>query len=343
MFSFKYRYIFIILLGVYSYLNILVTGGDRLFGFAIPESLFIAIILALVLLIWEANRLIENYRHKIHWMSLDKINPLVLQFVGSIVLVSLVAVLPVVALNRFYNVAADPMMFPVKLSFGFTFRVNLFLNCVNAIVFYMDKYKQSQLEAEQLKKQSIEARFDALRNQINPHFLFNSFNVLSSLVYKDADASSKFIEQLSNVYRYLLYNQDQKLIRLRDELEFIDSYIYLLKIRFQENVSIIQRIPEEMKELFIAPATLQMLMENAIKHNVVSKKNPLEIRIEVIDSHIEVANNFQPKEVKEPSTNLGLQNIRNRYDFLVGKDAVSIRNGREFVVRIPLIELDIKE
>lgn len=208
----------------------------------------------------------------------------------------------------------------------------------------MNKYKMVQVEAEQLKKQSIEARFDALRSQINPHFLFNSLNVLSSLVYRDPDTSARFIEQLSNVYRYLLYNQDQKLIPLREELEFINSYYYLLKMRFQENINIAHEIPETKKDYYIAPATLQLLIENAIKHNVVSKKNPLEIKIYIENgkpeiNKIVVENNLQPKPVQETSSKLGLKNIKSRYTFLAGREGVEVITQPNFVVKVPLIKL----
>lgn len=208
----------------------------------------------------------------------------------------------------------------------------------------MNKYKVVQIEAEQLKKQSIEARFDALRSQINPHFLFNSLNVLSSLVYRDPDTSARFIEQLSNVYRYLLNNQDQKLIPLREELEFINSYYYLLKMRFQENLNIAHEIPETKKDYYIAPATLQLLIENAIKHNVVSKKNPLDIKIYIENgkpeiNKIVVENNLQPKPVQEASSKLGLKNIKSRYTFLAGREAVEIITAPNFIVKVPLIKL----
>ena len=102
----------------------------------------------------------------------------------------------------------------------------------------MNRLKQTQLQAEEFKKISIEAKFEALRNQINPHFLFNCFNVLSTLVYRDADTSAKFIEQLSNVYRYLLDNQEKKVVPLADELKYINAYLFLLKIRFEENIAV---------------------------------------------------------------------------------------------------------
>ena len=340
MFGVRYRYLFVLLLAVYSFFNIKFTEGDRLFDYELSDTLLIFVLSALVLLIWESNRLIQILLERATNRLPKRIHPLLIQFISSVVVVLLLASLATYSLIGFLGYATSTFALNFKLALGFSFRVNLFLNSINAIVFYMNKSRKSQLEAERFKKQSVEARFEALRNQINPHFLFNCFNVLSTLVYKDADTSARFIEQLSNVYRYLLYNQDQKVVTLKNELEFIDSYIYLLKIRFRENLMITKEIPEGKKDKFVAPATLQMLIENAIKHNVVSKQNPLHIHIFDENGYLVVENNIQPKAVKEPSTHIGLNNIRSRYNFLGNSNPVILHSNGKFAVKIPLIEMD---
>jgi len=342
MFGVKYRHIFIVLLGGYSYVNILLTGGDQLVKLPIPGGVLPAILFALVFLVWESNlwlqKAIGRYSEK-----KGRPHPLILHFLLSLVASSGIAVLPLIFLHWFAPFADDLSWSSIALSIGFTTRINLFLHCINAIIFFMEKYKRAQLEAEHLRVQNIEARFDALRNQINPHFLFNSLNVLSALVYKDPDSSARFIDQLSNVYRYLLFNQDQKLVSLKEELAFLKSYVYLLKIRFQTNLLVDISIEAPYLSRFIAPATLQMLIENAIKHNLVSKRDPLTIRIfsENGDgpAKVVVANNLQPKENKEPSAGVGLRNIRSRYEFLSGENAIEIVQDKHFMVKIPLIEL----
>jgi len=342
MFQVRHRYLFILLLGIYSYFNILFTGGDQLVKFHLPEWLLAAIVMTLVVLVWESNLLIQYALQRVRNKG-KKFHPLVVHFVISLVAAVLIAITPLLVLHFTAPFAGDLSWSSLKLSIGFTSRINLFLHCVNAIVFYMNKYKQAQVEAEQLKIQSIEARFDALRNQINPHFLFNSLNVLSSLVYKDPDTSARFIEQLSYVYRYLLFNQDQKLIPLKDELDFLNAYIFLLKIRFQENLQVEVDVAENYRELYIAPSTLQILIENAIKHNVVSKRDPLTIRVfaenGVVPSRLVVSNNLNPKTMTENSSRLGLKNIQSRYSFLTGADTVKIERDNHFTVRVPLIEM----
>jgi sensor histidine kinase YesM len=338
MFNVKHRYLFIFLLSVYSYLNILFTEGDRLFGYAVNPFLFYSTLLLIVILVWEGNRFLSQLI--LSPQRNFKIHPLVILFVSSLVVVASIALFVTTLFDLYFNVESHYLL-TFKLTLGFSFRINLFLHCLNAIYYFLNQLKDAQLEAETLKKTTAEARFETLRNQVNPHFLFNSFNTLSSLVYKDADASAKFLEQLSLVYRYLLSNQQNKVVRLRNELAFIDSYIYLLKIRFQEYLSIQQRIPERLFETYIAPSTLQLLIENAIKHNIVSKNNPLAIHIYEEKNYLVVQNNIQLKEVKEESTNIGLNNIRSRYDYLCGKDALIVKSNGMFTVKVPIIPADI--
>ncbi len=336
MFSIRYRYLFILFLSIYSYVNILFTVGERLFDFELNGFYLFGVLALVVLGVWELNRLAEKQIIK----KRTGIHPLLLLFIGSIVNVVLVSTISLFAL---YAILGMPLRFNFdhwKLLTAFGFRVNLFLNCVNAIVFFMNRLKKAQLEAELLKKQNIEARFEALRNQINPHFLFNCFNVLSTLVHKDADASSTFIAQLSNVYRYLLYNQENKIVPLKDELTFLDSYNYLLQTRFNENLIIENRVSDRTDMIMVAPASLQMLIENAIKHNVASRKQPLKIILEKQEDYIVVSNTLQEKEIEEESTKIGLSNIINRYKLLSDRPVIVNKTPTHFVVKIPVLHLE---
>ncbi|MGF1638036.1 MAG: sensor histidine kinase [Cyclobacteriaceae bacterium] len=316
------------------------TEGFRLFGFELKWYHLLSFLLISVLLIWEGNRFIESKLPQLYKWSAKKIHPLVIFFLLSLVNVLLATFLVVTIINLVIYEPDESFMLHVKLALGFGFRVNLFLNCLNAIYYFMNEFKRTQLEAEQLKKVTIEAQFEALRNQINPHFLFNSLNVLSTLVYKDADTSSEFINQLSKVYRYLLYHQEKKIVELREELDFLNSYIYLLNIRFKDNLKIVMTVPEKYHAMYIAPASLQLLIENAIKHNVVSSKKPLVINIFTDDSrYIIIENNFQEKSIKEPSTSVGLKNISLRYEFISNEKLIVEHDDTKFVVKVPLIAL----
>ena len=335
MFAHRLRFLFILLLSVYSFINILFTEGDQLFGYEVNGIAFFAIILLLVLFIWEGNGFIQKTLTFPKWS--EKAHPLIIYFGLSFIMVLILSAVTAYSLQWYFNDNSHTAL-TFKLLLGFTFRVNLFLHCVNAIYFFINRYNQSLILAEKLKKESAEAQFSALRSQVNPHFLFNSFNVLSSLVHTDADLASKFIDQLSTVYRYLLQNQQNKIVSLKEELAFIDAYIFLLKIRFQENLQIDINIDDKFKETSIAPAALQLLIENAIKHNVVSKSNPLTIKIYSNATYLIVENSILLKEVKEESTYIGLKNLRKRYDYLCGDDAVITNSNGVFKVKIPIID-----
>jgi two-component system, LytTR family, sensor kinase len=341
MFGIRFRYLFIVLLTAYSYLNIVYTVGNKLFDFYIPQYFLFSVLALVVLGIWELNRLVENNLLRLALLFRKKIHPLIIQFILSLVNVLIVCVASIELLYPLLDMPLQLNAQHLTLLTAFGFRINLFLNCANAIVFFMNKLKKTQMEAEQLKKISIEAQFEALRNQINPHFLFNCFNVLSTLVYKDADTSATFISRLSNVYRYLLYNQEKKVVRLKEELDFIESYLFLLKIRFQENITITNTINTDTEKFYVAPAVLQMLMENAIKHNVVSKKNPLHIALSSQDNFFVVSNNLQEKNIKEESTQLGLKNIQSRYRLLSDIPVHIEKTIDKFIVKIPLIQIEV--
>ncbi len=335
MFSARNRYLFILLLSLYSYINILVTVGERLFDFELNSFYLFGVLTLVVLGVWELNKLVEKQLLN----KTTRIHPLIPLFLASMVNVVMVSTISLFAL---YAILGMPLQFKFdhwKLLTAFGFRVNLFLNCVNAIVFFMNRLKKAQLETEQLKKQTIEARFEALRNQINPHFLFNCFNVLSTLVHKDADASSTFIAELSNVYRYLLYNQENKIVPLKEELAFLDSYTYLLRTRFNENLLIENRISDTSDKIMVAPSTLQMLIENAIKHNVASRKSPLTIVLEREDDYILVSNTLHKKEIKEESTRIGLKNVVNRYKLLTDRPVIVEEIQTHFMVKIPVLQI----
>jgi hypothetical protein len=182
------------------------------------------------------------------------------------------------------------------------------------------------------------AQFESLKNQINPHFLFNSLNVLSSLVHTDAQLSEQFIDQLARSYRYLLEQKESDLVSLQKELDFIHSFTFLLKIRFEDKLRVEIHLPAEVLKATIPPLSLQLLIENAVKHNQLSNEHPLTIRISSTeDGMLEVRNNLQTRVQQLPSTGLGLENIRNRYNLLTStKPSFNIEND-EYIARIPLI------
>ncbi len=203
---------------------------------------------------------------------------------------------------------------------------------------FFANWRKATVDAERLKKESVEAQYNNLKNQVNPHFLFNSLNALSNLVYQDQDKAVKFIKQLSEVYRYVLDSRNKEVVSLQEELKFIEAYAYLQQIRFGDKLKI--EIDLAQVKSLVAPLAIQMLVENAIKHNEISEEHPLLISIYKNDEQLVVENTLQRKSIMvDESSGLGLENIKKRYEFL-SKSAVQVNetNGK-FVVKIPMIEL----
>ena len=202
---------------------------------------------------------------------------------------------------------------------------------------FFKAWRASAVSEERLKKESIALQYKALQNQVNPHFLFNSLNTLSSLVYKDQETAVKFIKELSDVYRYVLEMKDNEVIDLSTELQFVNHYIYLQKIRYGNNLKVEMDIKDG-KENKVVPMSLQMVIENAIKHNIVSEENPLLLEIMETNDYIIVKNNLQRKSAVKDSGGIGLQNLQSRYDSLSDKKFSAEATEKEFIVKIPLIK-----
>ncbi len=189
-----------------------------------------------------------------------------------------------------------------------------------------------------LQKENLQSQFDVLKQQVNPHFLFNSLNVLTSLIRLEPELAEKFTEHLAKVYRYVLENKDNELVSLNTELSFLDAYIFLINIRFMDKVVVNIRIPDEKKNHRIIPLAMQLLIENAIKHNAMSKKSPLVIDIFIDgDDLLNVVNNLQEREAHMNSTGVGLKNIQNRYRLLNNTVPVFEKTETHFRARIPLV------
>ena len=201
---------------------------------------------------------------------------------------------------------------------------------------FLLNWKETLVEAERLKKEQISARYEALKNQVNPHFLFNSLNVLASLVHQDADRAEQFIRRLATVYRYILESRDREVVTLEEELATLRAYLFLMDARFGASLQTDLRIPLPATGQ-VAPLTLQMLVENALKHNEASKAHPLRIEIFRENEHLVVRNNRQLKNSLPESTGIGLDNIQARYQVLTGKSVLITNNDGFFTVKIPTI------
>lgn len=192
-------------------------------------------------------------------------------------------------------------------------------------------------EKTELERQNVESQLEGLRNQVNPHFLFNSLNTLTYLIPEDPNRAVRFVQQLSKVYRYVLESRDARLIPLHDELDFLNSYIFLLRERFGNNLVIELKDLESQASMAIVPLTLQMLFENAIKHNIISTEKPLKIEVFSENDRLIVRNNLQRKNQVMYSTGVGLDNIRTRYKLLTGNEVDVIVSHHFYTVVLPLV------
>ncbi len=206
---------------------------------------------------------------------------------------------------------------------------------------WLYEWKNAAIEAEQLKVENLASQYQSLRDQLNPHFLFNSLNTLSNLVYEDADKSAAFIQQLSKVYRYVLEVQDEQLVSLSKELEFARHYLNLQKIRFEDGLNF-SIDAEDISSYCIPPLSLQLLLENAMKHNIVSETQTLHISIKQIGEVLVVNNNLQQKHVQEQEdSGIGLLNIERRYQLLSEKIPEIKKSADKFTVILPLLKLQL--
>lgn len=220
----------------------------------------------------------------------------------------------------------------------FVLLVTTAITIVDLSLFLLEKWRFSLAELERFKKENVEFQFESLRTQVNPHFLFNSLNTLSALIYEDQKKAESFVRELSDVYRYILENKDRELVTLKKELEILKSYIYLILLRFEKNLSVTIDIKPGLDEMLIPPLTLQMLVENATKHNIISRKKPLKVQIYSEDEYIVVSNKLQKKETEIYSSKLGFENIKSRYNYLSDKKVEIVEGPDEFLVKIPLIK-----
>lgn len=223
------------------------------------------------------------------------------------------------------------------ISLLITLVISLFFH---AFYFYKESQKK-KVKEQKVIAGTASAKFDALKNQLDPHFLFNSLNVLTSLIDENPNSAQKFTTGLSKVYRYVLEQKNKDLVTVDEELKFARTYMSLLKMRFED--SIIFDIPERASnpESKVVPLSLQLLLENAVKHNIVTANKPLHIKVYEEGSALVVANNFQPKQIVKKSSGVGLSNIQQRYSLLTNRKVIINQESESFAVAIPMLTKEI--
>ena len=214
---------------------------------------------------------------------------------------------------------------------------------ITAIIYaqsFFREWREQLIQKEKLAQEAITLQLQVMQNQVNPHFLFNSLNVLGSLIDIDKEKAKQFTRELSQFYRELLHFKDKELVPVSEEINFVQKYIYLQKIRFADNFDVQIQLDRK-NEGELIPMSIQMMVENAVKHNMISKEHPLRISIyQPNDNEIVVENNYQPKENIEGSNKIGLENLRQRYLFLTNKKLRIEKTDKTFRVTFPIVKFE---
>lgn len=342
MFNHHLKLVFILGLSLYTLGNTLLCEVYHYFNIEIEWYYALLTIFLVTLLTWEGNRILEHLLKRKIPPEKNKFNFFSAFFLGGNIIGFLAAVLAVTFVGMIlHNYSWKQNLNPLKLNIIYAVLINLFFHLLNAIFFFFREYRRQWLEAEDLRRASIKAQLQAVKNQINPHFLFNNLNVLSGMVIKDNPEANQFIEEFSKVYRHILNTQEKELIDLRSELEFVEPYLFLLRKRFDSGLAVQVDIPEHYKSYQIVPAALQLLIENAIKHNIVSSSRPLSIDIHITDNEtLIVKNNLQLRSTAPSSSQIGLRNIQQRYNLISGRQVIVLKTEESFEVTLPLLTLN---
>jgi sensor histidine kinase YesM len=215
----------------------------------------------------------------------------------------------------------------------------IFINNIFEIILLRKEMEFNRMRAQKMEIAKVEAELEALKSQIDPHFIFNSLNTLSYLITREPQSAKLYNDTLAKVYRYILSNKEKDLVLLKEELEFISNYFYLLKIRFSDAVNmVIEIIDLNSEDYLIPPISLQTLVENAIKHNEFNEGDPLDIKIAISSNYVVIRNPVRPKEASAPSNKIGLNNLDNRYKLITRRNIVIENNFKYFTVRLPILK-----
>ena len=280
-----------------------------------------------------------GYLDTLKWKSTDRIKRFIVGIIGASV-ITLIGLFLLRSLSSVFYYGNSFDKFITNESFeNYTFGlwITLTIVVIFHVFYYYNEFQQKKLKEQKVIAGTASAKFDALKNQLDPHFLFNSLNVLTSLIEENPKSAQKFTTALSKVYRYVLEQKNKDLVTVDEEFQFARTYMSLLQMRFED--SIIFEIPDHAinPESKVVPLSLQLLLENAVKHNMVMSNKPLRIKIFELNGNLIVENNLQPKQIVKKSSGVGLDNIRQRYQLLTDKKVNINEQADRFAVAIPML------
>jgi LytS/YehU family sensor histidine kinase len=292
------------------------------------------IMLTIWFVMWYGNEFISHTIDRyVSW--LDKpAKRFALGITGSVIFTVLAFVSLAILFKELFNVSIGYGLSTVWISIGVSLIILLFMQSKQ----FLYSWRELSIRQEKMRNEILVSRYEVLKNQVNPHFMFNGLNALSSLVYEDQDLAVKYIDQLSKVFRYVLQAGQKEVVTVGEEIETVNSYIFLQKIRFGDNLIVELDLDNVSEKYFLAPLVIQMLIENAIKHNEITSDNPLTVSLLIENEYLVVSNNLQLKNSDlHESTEMGLTNIKARYQSLSNNKVLIDETTTSFKVSIPLI------
>jgi two-component system LytT family sensor kinase len=284
------------------------------------------------------NQLIGKYTEKLDWAK----NPKRANLISFLLLIGygiIVSIMVPYTIDRFlWGMAGMDVFYDVSAKAFMTIVADLIVLYFYNTTFISNHWIKSIEKNEELKRENLLAKYEALKNQVNPHFLFNNLNTLSGMIEQKHELATDFIKKLSDIYRYVLEQNDKELVSLNVELKFVEDYVFLTKMRFGKGLIFNSHITND-QNLQVVPLGIQMLVENAIKHNIISDDMPLKIEMEIEDGFVVVRNNLQKKKtINSGIEPLGLENLKKRYAYLSDASVQVIESDSKFIVKLPIIE-----
>ncbi len=311
---------------------------ERMFYDWRPWTITYPLIYGIGYISWRSHYVYDYYlRNK--FPSLDQTNKRLLYKIPVNLLVMSPSVLIIFLVFHVFHILGYSIQ-EGDLKFGLItgLTVNIIFESLWEVIYILEKFKEVTAEKQMIEKLQLQQEFSHLKQKVNPHFLFNCFNTLSSLISEDKNQAEKFLDELSKVYRYLLRSNESGMSTVDQELQFINSYYKLLKTRYGNGFELQINIDPKYKEYQLPSLSLQLLVENAVKHNIVSKQKPVQVRIHSSpDARLIVENNLNKKIHITESTGIGLSNIREKYKLLNRDEVIVSETNEKFMVSVPLI------
>lgn len=317
----------------------IITSIERLFMFPNMDWFFhVSLFFATFIVIginWEFLLYISTVLEKRLPVAQAPVKRIIIQVLLCFFMIQLTGYLQFSYAEDYFNVTTPIILQRLTpLLFLFT---SITINLIYFGAYYFREWKENLIRSERLQKEQTQVKYDALRNQLNPHFLFNALTSLNSLIFENQQLASEFLQQLSKVYRYTLQNKDKDTVSLSTEMDFINNYIFLFKTRFENAIHFKIDIDKDARDKGIVPVTIQVLIENAVKHNIVTEKSPLVISIIAKGNTLVVENTINKKSQVETSNKQGLENLKILYQYLSDTEVEITETDSFFRVKIPLI------